>query len=228
MSVDYGCVSLQPYVTSVALSDDVGMLVAGCIKDMVTAGVDKSKIHLMGLSLGAQICGKAGRLLDFQLSWILGLDPAGPLFENDITGTLNATDAQQVSCIHTDAGFLGTKYPCGGVEFYPNGGTRSQPGCSLTEMIAYANPQIGCSHIRAEFLQTEAVGNQNGFLAVKCDSYDYFKVDACNRSDIIPMGERPPALASGKYYLQTNGQRPYARGIDGTRYNATIDSSTVI
>ncbi|XP_015436630.1 PREDICTED: lipase member H-A-like [Dufourea novaeangliae] len=230
MAVDYSCVTLQPYPTSVLLSDDVAMLVTECIKDMVTEGLEASKMHLVGFSLGAQVSGKVGRLLDSKLAWIVGLDPAGPLFHNDTTGTLKAIDAQRVTCVHTDMGVLGVDYSCGGVDFYPNGGKRSQPGCSPIVDLGdpYAYTTIGCSHYRSVFFKVESVGNPNAFVGVSCNSYDEFKANACNKSDTILMEDMPAIGASGSYYFQTNSKSPYGRGMAGIDEDSAIKDGIIL
>ena len=73
--------------------------------------------HCIGHSLGAHVCGFTGRALKtishLSLTRISGLDPAGPLFTNDIPypfkyyniaqqARLNKDDADFVDIIHTD------------------------------------------------------------------------------------------------------------------------------
>lgn len=65
---------------------------------------------------------------------VLGLDPAGPLFElleeRDESLSLDKTDASFVDVIHTDADEFGITKPIGDADFYPNEGTSPQPGCT--------------------------------------------------------------------------------------------------
>lgn len=68
---------------------------------------------------------------------ISALDPAGPMFFTLRPAfathfSLTAEDADMVDIIHTDRGFYGFPVSTGTVDFYPNGGTRYQPGCSAT------------------------------------------------------------------------------------------------
>lgn len=64
-------------------------------------------IHLIGHSLGAQICGAAGRnfkqlTVTLILSRITGLDPANPCFNNgEVLSGLFRGDALFVDVIHT-------------------------------------------------------------------------------------------------------------------------------
>jgi len=61
--------------------------------------------------------------------FVLGLDPAGPLFDDKNPALrLDPTDANCVDVIHTNAGIFGTALSSGHIDFFPNGGTK-QPGC---------------------------------------------------------------------------------------------------
>ena len=62
------------------------------------------------------------------------MDPALPLFYPGFKH-LNSSDALFVDIIHTDAGIYGAYKDTGDVDFYPNGGTRYQPGCQFTLRI---------------------------------------------------------------------------------------------
>lgn len=66
-----------------------------------------------------------------RMFYIPGLDPAGPFFVREIKGRLDPSDAKFVDVIHTAAGTVGYKAPCGTVDFYPNGGSIPQPGCDF-------------------------------------------------------------------------------------------------
>lgn len=58
-----------------------------------------------------------------------GLDPAGPLFnEDDTDARIDPSDAELVDVIHTSRGIFGYEEPIGHWDFYPNGGSL-QPGC---------------------------------------------------------------------------------------------------
>lgn len=103
---------------------------------------DLSKIQITGHSLGAQVTGAAGRavqnLTNSKIARITGLDPARPLFEDiDLTGNgkLTKDDAELVVILHTDGGSYGYLRPAGHIDFFPNGGVSSQPGC-LSEDIS--------------------------------------------------------------------------------------------
>lgn len=63
------------------------------------------------------------------------MDPAGPLFKKwPKSLKLDASDAEFVDVIHTDAGIFGYPTPIGHVDFWPNQGISPQPGCTIPEV----------------------------------------------------------------------------------------------
>ena len=86
----------------------------------------------------------------------LGLDPAGPRFDNfDEDAKLDRSDAQFVDVIHTngqslsvDGGF-GLLKQSGHVDFYPNGGEK-QPGCT-DGLVGVAQSLLGSALLQACF-----------------------------------------------------------------------------
>lgn len=104
---------------------------------MQAAGIipNFSRVSLIGHSLGAHISGAAGkRVRNGRINTIVGLDPAGPLFDaNNPVNRLDRGDAEYVEVIHTDTNSFGIAFPIGHADFYPNGGT-GMPGC-LSELM---------------------------------------------------------------------------------------------
>ena len=148
--VDWRAGATKPdYFRSVANTRLVGKQI-GLLIDELTGHINGTDIaqrtHIVGFSLGAQTAGYAGlhlaQLVSSEddseecrkLHRITGLDPAGPLFENEDTLLrLDSSDACYVDVIHTNAqpwntGGLGVIQTSGHDDFYPNGGA-SQPGC---------------------------------------------------------------------------------------------------
>ncbi|XP_033334505.2 lipase member H [Megalopta genalis] len=215
IAVDYRHVSYKDYLSAVILANDVATVIVQSINDMVAAGMNQTKLVASGFSLGAQICGVIGRKLPFELPEIIAGDPAGPLFYF-FDKSISASDATCVKCIHTDMRFYGTGDACDYIDFYPNGGSREQPGCLLFSLQDLTN---SCSHSRAEKYMIEAARHPNAFPSVKCDSWDDFKNGKCNRNITIPMGESARCSVTGKFYLQTNSASPFAKGSAGTFYH---------
>ena len=64
-----------------------------------------TKTFCVGHSLGAHVCGFMGRESDVQLDKIIGMDPAGPIFEKNFEfDRLNSGSAKMVEAIHTNTG----------------------------------------------------------------------------------------------------------------------------
>lgn len=88
----------------------------------------KIVMDILGHSLGAHICGFAGRTFvkespgNQYLPRITGLDPARPCFNqgHKLDG-LSRGDAEFVDIIHTNAGALGKRSTIGDADFWPNG-----------------------------------------------------------------------------------------------------------
>jgi len=117
-------------------------------------------VHCIGHSLGAHVCGFAaknykqnGNKIFYRIS---GLDPAGPLFTNDITQRLDRTDASLVDVYHTNNGWLGFSDAIGTVDYYPTDEGRKeaqQPGCGKNPI------QMACNHYRAIEMFISSIGN---------------------------------------------------------------------
>lgn len=162
----------------------------------------------------------------FYVSRITGLDPAGPMFSQ--TGDvhyLQPDDAHFVDIIHTNAEELGYPSATGHADFWPNGGRTDQPGCVVTP-ITYV--KVGgvylstlCSHIRSIHLFAESINaDESAFLAVTADNYEEFKQNKTDSMVTANMGFHCSPQARGNYYLQTNGQYPFARNENGIVYSA--------
>lgn len=113
------------YMWSAMTTASLGRLLGEALVDLVRH-VPEDRVHVVGHSLGAHICGQAGRTFrertNRTLVRITGLDPARPCFnEGERLGGLQRDDAGFVDVIHTNAGILGQKRAIGDVDFYPNG-----------------------------------------------------------------------------------------------------------
>lgn len=79
------------------------------------------------------------RLTGSLVERISGVDPAGPSFNGQpASDRLSEDDATFVEALHTDGNGLGYKNRLADADYFPNGGTASQPGCSfLQRMVIY-------------------------------------------------------------------------------------------
>jgi len=194
ISVEWSNLAAGPdYPPAARNTQPVGQHVAefiNYIKGRVEA-FNLSNVHIVGFSLGAQVAGKAGAVLNGNLARITGLDPA----ENDFMGKptseqLDSSDAIFVDVIHTSAnsqeagvlGPIGNREEEGDMDFWPNSGNCPMPG---TEWMVYR-----CMH---SHLRAYATGSCNGAEQFMGESVD-------------SSGQ------NGNYYLDTNAYSPYAKG----------------
>ena len=110
-------------------------------------------VYCIGHSLGAHLCGFYSKMMKrltqnkFILQKILGLDPAGPIFETiDNKFKLQPSDANSVEVWHTNTHRLGIQGRIGTVDIYINGGY-NQPHCGKIE--------VGVGTIRMPFYSEE-------------------------------------------------------------------------
>ncbi|XP_076290861.1 lipase member H-A-like isoform X2 [Lasioglossum baleicum] len=221
IAADYRYVTYEFYATSVALVNAVGKVMSYAVERMASAGMNKHKFMLSGHSLGSQIAGCIGRSMTFKVSEILAMDPAGLYFGFPET-TINAADAKCVKCVHSEMGYRGTLLPCGHQDYYPNSGYAVQPGCPNPPT---PDEQV-CSHNMSAIFIQQALIRPELFLSVKCNSWYDFKAGNCDRNVVIPMGENAPCHVTGRFYLQTNPQKPYGRGLQGTFYDKSLQQDT--
>ncbi|KAG8224914.1 hypothetical protein J437_LFUL006273 [Ladona fulva] len=207
--------TIPNYVRAAANTRLVGKqlaLLLGRLRDSL--GLDLQRVHLIGFSLGAHVAGFAGSELQ-NLSRITGLDPAGPLFENqDPAARLDSTDATFVDVVHSNGenlilGGLGSWQPMGHVDFYPNGG-RMQKGCSnlfvgaVSDIFWSSSESHGrslCNHRRAYKFFTDSVSPRCHFPAIPCESYEKFLDGEC-----FPCSSQNRCGNMGYYADRSNGR----------------------
>ncbi|XP_069755490.1 inactive pancreatic lipase-related protein 1-like [Narcine bancroftii] len=190
-------------------------------------------IYLVGHGLGAHSAGEAGRRKP-GIARITGLDPVAPYFQNTPPEVrLDPTDAHFVDVIHTDGSLqspdkgFGITYPCGHVDFYPNGG-ENMPGCSKNLISTILDVDgiwegtknfLSCNHLRAIKYFTESIGSPDGFVAFRCASEEEFQAEqcfTCPPEGCPAMGYdvgryRPaPGLLHQSFTLNTGDSSPFA------------------
>ncbi|XP_072380526.1 lipoprotein lipase-like [Diabrotica undecimpunctata] len=202
--IDWSSVADNVYLLAVLYVDDIGEIIGNFIKRLqkdLNLNLDKTAI--VGHSLGAHVAGVAGRTVGGQINYIVGLDPASPMFNilrRNIR--LHSTDARFVQVIHTSV--LGVYENMGHADYYANG-VLGQPGCP----IAIFDFRL-CSHHRAYEYFGESI-KSGGFKAQRCSSKLDLLINRCQGPQ-SHMGEfNIDKTANGMYYLETNSEPPYAK-----------------
>ncbi|KAL5280345.1 hypothetical protein ACFFRR_004370 [Megaselia abdita] len=221
LSLGWSHYSGGSYIEAARNVDIVGSSVTNKLYEMFGKGLDISKLHIVGHSLGAQLAGSIGRKLQIIssssmiLPRITGLDPANPLFTSVQTWftdqSLHSSNAQFVDIIHTDYGLYGTGHSMGHANFFPNGGRRYQPGCP-TVMLT---DDSMCSHRRSWLFWSESLVDGKQFVGKKAESYLYFLVGMFIKNgakEIAVMGVDCDQRAKGSFFLRTAKYSPFALG----------------
>ncbi|XP_040577625.2 inactive pancreatic lipase-related protein 1-like [Lepeophtheirus salmonis] len=205
------------YAQAAANTQIVGLMIAKFFNAVSgVVGTIGPKLHLIGFSLGAQVCGYAGSKIP-NCSRISGLDPAGPAFRDQkVEFRLDKSDADFVDVIHTNgaylsSGGLGLLDISGHVDFYPFGGQNQMP-CKSVFQEAFLWKDVGCSHSRAVRLFIETIKNKDcKMVSFPCvGGYNAFLKGQCfDTSKAFPLGFNTPRNASGELYLTTRIVAPF-------------------
>lgn len=146
--LDWGPMAIGSYEVSIANVQLIGELMVDVVMGLVAAGLSLRKMHFVGHSVGAQMCGLIGDGVkkksnnSLVVDRITALDPALPLFYDFLHAfpitvrSINKDDATFIDVIHTDAGMLGVPNSCGDVDFWPNSGIRAAPGCPVVPSLS--------------------------------------------------------------------------------------------
>lgn len=207
--VDWGSSAKNPiYPIARYAVESTGVLVAKHFDFLhEEGGMDFSDLWCIGHSLGAHVCGYAGKNVALgKIDVIFGLDTALPLFYyTDKTTRLSSDDANYVESIHTNGGKLGFLDPIGHNAFFPNGG-KSQPGCSILDITGY------CSHELAHTYFAESRVH-NSFLTYSCSSADNAVKNNCGSTySSTRMGSEANYGTSGYYYVPVKKSPLYGYG----------------
>lgn len=162
------------------------------------AGIEGSRIQLIGHSLGAHLAGFIGKNTRQKLGRIYGLDPAGPCF-GSITGALYPSskrlapdDALEVITVHTNTALLGIDKAIGRYSVFVEGGS-VQPGCKggggVLKSIGTLTwdggdfDTVACSHSRAPNLLTFRLDQSSQddcqMIAYECKDWKSFQNGHC-------------------------------------------------
>lgn len=148
------------YPTAAANTRDVGNQLATYLRN---SGVDATDVNMIGHSLGAHVGGFAGSAYRAStgrsIGQIVGLDPAGPEFENAATGDrLDPTDATRVTAIHTSE-TLGYDARLATLDLYINWNDLFQPG-----QISFVGNHSYAHTLYTQLLQGNSFTQSNGTL----------------------------------------------------------------
>ena len=119
--------------------DKVGPYLAAFISNLIAINVKPENVTIIGHSIGAHIAGITGSLIKRgRLGYIIGLDPAGPLYTapilHSLSEILDENDAIFVQTMVTNKNHIGTNFSLGHQNFFPNGGLQ-QSGCKIVDSL---------------------------------------------------------------------------------------------
>ncbi|KAI3386901.1 hypothetical protein SNEBB_004545 [Seison nebaliae] len=191
--VDWHEGNRPPYGRATSNTRVVGRIIAQKLNSFKAL----NNVVLIGHSLGAHICGYAGKY-NGHVKYIIGLDPAGPYFENTPKIVrLDKSDAEFVQIIHSNGlknielG-LGLYNPIGSLDIYLNDG-KEQPGCKhgvLTKVknllfetlklnIDGIEDAVGCDHMAACNFLISAISQTCKYFMYSCDKYENMVNGVC-------------------------------------------------
>ncbi|XP_076392632.1 lipoprotein lipase isoform X2 [Megachile rotundata] len=200
--IDWSQLAYYDYVFLSQELPKIAQHISTFLNFLYSQGVDADNVTVVGHSLGAHIAGLSSYYATERAGYIVGLDPAGPLFTlKDERGRISELDGEYVLIIHTTC-TIGLCNELGHADFYPNGAIL-QAGCTNGEV---------CGHGRAYEYFAESI-LYNDFPARKCDNYVEFELGLCNSNDIAYMGGAElNSNVTGKYFLNTNSKSLYGKG----------------
>ncbi|KAJ8730966.1 hypothetical protein PYW08_002379 [Mythimna loreyi] len=190
-------------------------------------GMKPETMHVMGLSLGAHVCGNAARtfrwLTNQTIARATGMDPAKPSYDGafSIMPRIDQSCADFVDIIHTDTNRNGMATPTGHVDFFPNiityRKTGVQEGCPPINYVENPplSPKDACSHRRSLNLYVDAWCGDDQLLAAQASDEDEWASANFVPKVIARIGESIDTTLRGQFYLRTAGEPPYGLGEAG-------------
>ncbi|XP_050673973.1 lipase member I-like isoform X1 [Leptidea sinapis] len=204
-------------------SKRVGQQLGSALLNMHKAGFSLRQFHLIGHSLGAHLLGYTGRWIREHgqvIPRITGLDPARSMFEGffAIQTGLDKTCAKFVDIIHSNPGNYGTTQSTGTVDIWPNYSPSDgmQPGCPGGKHEMFSMEDL-CSHNRAWMLLVESLRNGTAFPTAAAESYEQWLAADHYTNVSTYLGDLVNTRAHGDFYLSTNAESPFSRGLEGLK-----------
>ncbi|XP_015113488.1 lipase member H-B [Diachasma alloeum] len=216
--LDWSQLAFENYLIVKRRVSGVAEVLAKTFDALVDLGLNLETFHFVGHSLGAQIGGFFGKYTKYSIPRITGLDPANPGFYYTGAKHIDANSARFVDIIHTDGGFYGAREDTGTVDFYPNGGSRPQPGCNFLGVPV--TPSDLCNHWRSWQYYSETVKYEYAFPATQCASFFQYKLGECDGNRKVFYGYSVPNDVRGSYYFVTNSKAPYGNSLGYINWNA--------
>ena len=170
-------------------------------------GLNLSSVTVIVFSLGAHIAGFTGKnVKNGRLGKIVGLDPAGPVFDiNNPKTRLDASDANYVIALHT-SDFYGIRKSLATADFFFNTGAK-QPGCLGGGWVDV------CSHFRAMYFYNEEVRKPKSFWGKQCTDDTQALTGQCSTK---PGGAFMDQLnVKGIFSIKTKSASPFGNAFPG-------------
>jgi hypothetical protein len=179
----------------------------------------KTNTYCIGHSLGAHLCGFFGKRIkkdlekEHHLKKIVGMDPAGPIFQhNNENMRLNKYDATMVEIIHTNTNLFGHKSNIGHLDFYINGG-KKQWWCGLLK--------TACSHTFSHELMTLVAQKEKPCLLRQKNSIRSQKNGFNIKYDMVSPGEKACMKNNLTFHLGSLNGNLFRFG--GEQYQVKVD-----
>ncbi|XP_072399474.1 lipase member H-like [Diabrotica undecimpunctata] len=192
------------YITAVLNCKPIGKFSAKFIDFLVVQGLQLSSLHLIGMSLGAQIAGLTNKTMKSgKPARVTGLDPSGLLFHSlPKSQKIGIGDGKFVDIIHTNAGFFGDYEAVGNLNIWVNGGMK-QPGCFKQPTNVSLFKYVFCSHSTAFKVYIKSLYEPNRFLITKCRNYPTYLSGACSNENTTFIGEYIDQTLRGNFFINT-------------------------
>ena len=208
INVDWsiGAKSLD-YQTARYQTENVGVVVAQQLDFLhQRVGLNMSSVTIIGFSLGAHVAGFAGKnVRTGRVGKIVGLDPAGPLFDiNNPRTRLDSSDANFVIALHT-SDYFGIRKPIAHMDLFFNTGDK-QLGCFGGGAMDV------CSHFRAMYFYIEEVRKPKSFWGKRCGSVGEALIGQCFGDPGFYISQQS---LNGIYHIRTNAIAPFGIGYPG-------------
>ncbi|KAG6451669.1 hypothetical protein O3G_MSEX007280 [Manduca sexta] len=197
----------------------VGKHVAEVLVQLTQAGLDPSKLELLGFSLGGQTVSYVAKnyqqMTGKNVSNIVALEPSGPCFRTlGKEDRLDASNADFVQVLHTNIDGYGMATPMGHVDFYINGGEYQPSDLNLYPCTTT------CSHFRVLALWVVALRHPGKFLGIKCKSIQQARDGKCFENCPVEINNMDLTIDKKKhgiFFVSTSKEYPYFLGSKGLK-----------